>query len=117
MTDMKQDLVFAAATTQIVPMALVNLDGTPFDLTNQTAIRFRACPFPSGDAVVQKDTTNGIGITGVPTDGTITVSIANTDLTIPGLYSWDVVVTVAGVDTRCKFGRIVVANSPSAPGA
>lgn len=62
----KQDFAFAAATSQVLPIALQNIDGTPFDLTNQSSIRFRACPYPSGDAVVQKDTTNGVGITGVP---------------------------------------------------
>lgn len=116
MTDQKQDIAFPAATTQVLALALVNPDGTAFNLTGNTEIRFRVAPYPSGDAVLQLTKAAGIGVVSAPA-GTITASIDNNDLPDAGLFVFDVVVTIAGIDTRCKYGRIVVGVSPAAPGA
>lgn len=117
MTDQKQDISFPAATTQVLALSLANVDGTPFDLTGVTAIRFRASPFPSGDAILQATLLDGIGVDGDPTLGNITVTVDIDDFTDAGLYVFDVVATVGGVTTRCKYGRIVVGITSAEPGA
>jgi hypothetical protein len=117
MTDQKQDIAFPSATSQILALALVNVDGSAFNLTGYTTIRCRIAPFPSGDAVIQYTQAAGIGVVGAPNLGTITVTIGNTDLPVAGLFVYDVVATIAGVDTRCKYGRIVVGITAAAPGA
>lgn len=116
MTDQKQDILFAARTSQTLAFTLARADGSVFDITGAAGVKFRASPFPSGEAVVQKDLAGGIGIINAAL-GQITVAIANDDLEDAGLYVFDIVVTQAAVDTRGKYGRIVVGVGVAPPEA
>jgi hypothetical protein len=111
MSDYRQDFEMNANRSKQVYFDLTD-GGTPLDLTDAT-LTWRMGPQPSGEAVLQKTTQQGITIIGDPTLGQVMLSIGSADISDSGVYWHDLSYTLAGNTYTVAAGRVVVMPSVS----